>query len=107
MMEHLQTDSVGMLLAGVIALGIGTAQVAGFNCWTADYRGLITLFGWVSLLKGAVIIFVPGYMARFALAFTKETWYTASLVVFFIMGAYLCYAGFARRGATEDLPVHR
>jgi hypothetical protein len=108
MMEHLQTDAVGILIAGVVALGIGVSQVVGFNSWTVDYRGLVTLFGWVSLLKGIAIISVPGYMARFAQVFIKESWYTAALVVFFIMGAYLCYAGFAKRGATEDLPVlHR
>ena len=108
MMEHLQTDTVGILIAGVIALGIGVAQVVGFNSWTVDYRGLVTFFGWASLLKGIAIIFVPGYMARFAQVFTKESWYTAALVIFFIMGACLCYTGFAKRGAAEDLPVpHR
>lgn len=106
MMEHLQTDTVGILIAGIVAPGIRVAQVVGFNSWTVDYRGLVTSFEWVSLLKGIAIIFAPGYMARFAQVFTKESWYTAALVLFFVMGAYLCYAGFAKRGATEDSPVH-
>ena len=105
MMEHLQVDSIGILIAGVFALSLGVAQVVGFNSWTADYRGLVTLFGWVSLLKGIAIIFAPGYMERFAQVFTRETWYITSLALFFIMGAYLCYVGFAKRGATEDAPV--
>jgi ABC-type arginine/histidine transport system permease subunit len=105
MMQHLQTDSISILIAGVIALSIGVAQVVGFNSWTADYRGLVTLFGWVSLLKGIAIIFVPGYLERFAQVFTKEAWYITSLAIFFIMGVYLCYAGFAKRGATEGSPV--
>lgn len=106
MMEHLQADNIGILIAGVLALGIGVAQVVGFNSWTVDYRGLVTLFGWVSLLKGIAIIFVPGYMARFAQVFIKETWYVALVALFLILGAYLCYAGFAKRGANEDVPVH-
>lgn len=105
MMEHLQTDSVGMLIAGVIALGLGVAQVAGFNSWTLDYRGLVTLFGWASLLKGIAIIFVPGYIMRFAQVSTVGTWYMTSLALLFIVGAYLCYAGFAKREAAEDLPL--
>lgn len=30
-MGHLSADSIGILIAGVIALGIGVAQVVGFN----------------------------------------------------------------------------
>jgi len=106
MMEHLQADSIGILIAGILALGIGVAQVVGFNSWTVDYRGLITLLGWVSLLKGIAIIFVPGYLTQFAQVFIRETWYMTLVALFLILGAYLCYAGFAKRGATEDVPVH-
>ena len=106
MMEHLQADSMSILIAGILALGIGVAQVAGFNSWTADYRGLITFFGWVSLLKGIAIIFVPGYMVAFAHAFMKEGWYMTLLGLWLIVGVYLCYAGFAKRRTTEHLPVH-
>lgn len=60
MMEHLQADSISILIAGILALGIGVSQVAVFNTWAADYRGLISLFGWVSLLKGIAIIFCAG-----------------------------------------------
>ena len=106
MTEHLQADSIGILIAGVLALGIGVAQVVGFNSWTVDYRGLVTLLGWVSLLKGIAIIFVPGYMTGFTQAFIKETWYMALVALFLIVGVYLCYAGFAKQRATEDSPVH-
>ena len=41
-----------MLIAGVFALVMGVVQVVGYNSWTFDYRGLITLLGWVALLKG-------------------------------------------------------
>lgn len=106
MMEHLQADSISILIAGILALGIGVAQVAGFNSWTADYRGLITFFGWVSLLKGIAIIFVPGYMTAFSHVAIKETWYMVLVGLWLIAGAYLCYVGFAKRRTTEHMLVH-
>jgi hypothetical protein len=106
MMEHIQADSISILIAGILALGIGVVQVAGFNSWTADYRGLITFFGWVSLLKGIAIIFVPGYLVTFAHVLIKGPWYMALVGLWFIASVYLCYAGFAKRRTTEHLPVH-
>lgn len=106
MMQHLQADSISVLIAGVLALGIGVAQVVGFNSWTADYRGLITLLGWLSLLKGIAIIIVPGYLTQFAHVFIKETWYMALVTLFLILGAYLCYAGFTKRVTAENTAVH-
>jgi len=106
MMEHLQADSISILIAGILALGIGVAQVAGFNSWTADYRGLITFFGWVSLLKGIAIIFVPGYLVAFAHALIKGPWYMTLVGLWLIASVYLCYTGFAKRRTTEHLPVH-
>jgi len=106
MMEHIQADNISILIAGILALGIGVVQVAGFNSWTADYRGLITFFGWVSLLKGIAIIFVPGYLVTFAHALIKGPWYMALVGLWFMASVYLCYAGFAKRRTTEHLPVH-
>jgi hypothetical protein len=104
MMEQLQADSISILIAGILALGIGVAQVAGFNSWTADYRGLVTFFGWVSLLKGIAIIFAPGYQVAFAHTLIKGPWYMTLVGLWLIAGVYLCYAGFAKRRTT--VPVH-
>ena len=68
MVNTLKPDDISVLIAGVFALVMGVVQVVGYNSWTFDYRGLITLLGWVALLKGIAILFVPGYMERFARA---------------------------------------
>jgi len=92
--KNLGADRLAVLIAGVIALGIGAAQVIGYEVWTLSYMGLITLLGWVSLIKGAAIIFVPGYLERFAKIIAKENIYAVSMVVFIIIGAYLLYVGY-------------
>jgi hypothetical protein len=93
MLTQLQSDDLSILIAGVFALGIGSALVVGYNSWTLDYRGLVTLLGWVSLIKGIAIIFVPGYLERFAKLITMGNWYRIALVIVLIVGVYLLYMG--------------
>lgn len=92
--KNLEADRLAVLIAGVLALGIGVAQVIGYEIWTFSYMGLITLLGWVSLIKGIAIIFVPGYMERFAKTIARENIYAVSMVIFVIIGAYLLYVGY-------------
>jgi hypothetical protein len=83
-----------ILIAGVIALGIGALQVTGRNSWTLDYRGLITLFGWLSLLKGIGITFVPTrYLALSARLLGMGSWYTFALASLLLIGMCLLYVG--------------
>jgi len=92
--KNLEADRLSVLIAGVLALGIGVAQVIGYEIWTFSYMGLVTLLGWASLIKGVAIIFVPGYMERFAKTIARENTYAVSMVIFIIIGAYLLYVGY-------------
>jgi hypothetical protein len=84
------------LIAGVVALILGAAQITGYNSWTLDYRGLITLLGWLSLVKGAAIIsFRSAYLARFSRFLAEGHWYSIALVAVLILGVYLLYVGIA------------
>ena len=88
-------DSPSLLLfPGILILGIGVAQVVGFNEWYFNWRGLVTLLGWSALLKGAFILCVPSYTEKFMKLAVKENIYTLSLIVCLVLGAYLLYAGY-------------
>jgi hypothetical protein len=95
MIRQLKPDDISILIAGVFALFLGTIQVVGYNSWTLDYRGLVTLLGWISLIKGTAILFIPSYMERFARVVTWGNWYMAAVVIFLVIGAYLLYVGLA------------
>lgn len=56
-------DSKGLLwLTGFVTFVMGMAIVALNNVWTADWRVLVTLLGWLAVIKGAVIMLVPSSM---------------------------------------------
>ncbi len=46
-------------LGGAAVLLGGTAIILTHNVWTADWRLLITLIGWLTALRGAALILAP------------------------------------------------
>ena len=85
-----------LLIGGLIALVIGLAIVLGHNVWSGGAPAVIvTLFGWIALIKGIIVLFLPpeaaaGYFA--ALHYEQLLYLYAVLMV--ILGSYLTYAGF-------------
>src|SRR5262245_8332377 len=52
-------NNTTVFLGGILALFIGSLVVAMHNIWAADWRIIITLIGWLSLLKGIFLIIWP------------------------------------------------
>lgn len=61
------------LSSGYIAFVIGLVTVILNNIWTADWVGVVTLFGWISLLKGVIRIGFPETAQKMVLSFRGKT----------------------------------
>ena len=86
-----------LYLAGVIALAAGLAMVLGHNVWHGGVLPVVvTLVGWLSLVKGLVILSLPAQLAGRCLLgglhYEKLVYLNAAIAIIF--GAYLTYAGF-------------
>src|SRR6476619_5563998 len=55
-----------MFLAGFVMMPAGLAIVLTHNLWTADWRVLITILGWLTAIGGAVRIFEPPFLVKSA-----------------------------------------
>ena len=89
------SDSLAMVvLSGVVALVLGLLLVVGHNVWTADWRVIITVLGWLTLVKGVVRFAFPHKVARLGTV-AASSWWAVVLVPFFIVGVYLAYKGFS------------
>ena len=84
-----------MMLAGVMSLFIGAAVVASHQVHELSWRGVITLFGYIAVLKGALLVGWPHVMAR------KTEWWMRggmrwiSLIASLALGLWLCWIGFS------------
>jgi hypothetical protein len=87
------------LTYAMIALGGGLAMVLGHNLWRGPALTIVvTVVGWLVLLKGLVLLFAPGPRMVSALqAAGFANLYVPALAIPLLLGLYLVFAGFAAR----------
>ena len=83
-------------LFGLLDFAAGLAIVLTHNVWAANWRVLITLIGWLMLVRGAVRILAPEAIMGFAanLLRNKQMMPVAAAVTS-VLGLVFCYFGYA------------
>ena len=79
------------LLGGFMAIVGGMAMVTYHNLWVNDWRVIITIIGWVALIKGIILLLFPGYLDLFKglLQVRKGKGLTITIVLFGLIFTYL------------------
>lgn len=81
-------------LAGFFTVVLGAALVALNNVWTSGWTLLVTIIGWLVLIKGAFILFLPKTAEKFYKKYTTDDLLAFYGVVAFIIGLVFLYWGF-------------
>jgi hypothetical protein len=82
-------------LFGLADFAAGLAIVLTHNVWAANWRVLITLIGWLMLIRGAVRILAPEAIMGFAgKVIRNKQVVPISGVVTGVLGLVLCYFGY-------------
>lgn len=82
------------LYGGFLSLGIGIPHVIGHSIWTMDFRSVVTLLGWASLVKGIFLLLIPKASKKMANTLVASGFYQMLLFVYLLIGVYLTYVGF-------------
>jgi hypothetical protein len=82
-------------VSGLMSLTVGTAVVLAHNVWRPNWRVIITLFGWLLVIGGAVRIVFPQFIQRvggtiYHLASAPK--FGGSFVI--VLGLVLCNFGY-------------
>jgi uncharacterized protein YjeT (DUF2065 family) len=87
-------SSKGILaLSGEFSLVFGLVVVIDHSIWELSWRGVITVIGYLLILKGIIRFAFPGPVQMLAKKILdKGYWFVCTLL--FILGAYLTYCGF-------------
>jgi hypothetical protein len=73
---------------------IGLLIVVSHNIWVKDYRVVITIFGWLSLVKGIAYMAFPwGWFTGWVGWWNRRGWYRIWAVIGLALGAYLLSQG--------------
>ena len=63
-MEDLPKNPSLVFVTGLLTFVAGLATVLFHNIWVADWRAIITIFGWIILIKGVLLVILPGTLVK-------------------------------------------
>jgi len=88
-----------LYVAGIMALAVGLAMVLGHNVWHGGVLPVVvTLIGWLSLIKGLFILFLPSAAAQgLVLGEHYQPRFYLNAGITLLLGIYLTYAGFTAK----------
>lgn len=83
-----------MILGGFVAIVFGLLIIENHNYWVKNWTVLITIVGWIALIKGIFLLAFPTSLNVFKslLEFENSLKYLAPLVIIF--GLIFAYFGF-------------
>jgi hypothetical protein len=93
----LGNDRIVTLALGIVRVVVGAGIVLIHNLWTNGFWPLmVTLCGWLLLLRGVAILFLPSevFASLVASAHIDEFYYAYAAIPL-ILGAYLSLRGFS------------
>jgi len=86
-----------VFLAGVIGLLGGLAILRFHNIWSADWRVIITIFAWLSVIGGAARMVIPNEAAAIAQSIVNVAWLPYFAALPLALGAFLTFKGYASK----------
>ena len=78
-----------------MALVVGFLLVTFHNTWVKDYSVIITILGWMALIKGIVILVLPKAMITLSKAIAEKPMFMKiEAIAAIIIGLGLAFLGF-------------
>jgi hypothetical protein len=94
--EFLRSPAL-IYLSGLLTMTAGVAIVLYHNLWVADWRVLLTIFGWLGAIGGAARIALPQQVKSVGEAMLdKPMAMTIGGAAWFGIGALFCFFGYFR-----------
>jgi hypothetical protein len=95
-MSDLANNKGLLWVTALITFVTGTVTLALYNTWSKDWRVLVTLLGWLAVIKGAVLILFPQSMTLY-LSFLSDTVLTFSGIYAVVLGGIFLFLGVTKK----------
>ena len=94
-MDDFCKNAALVFYGGILALVIGVVIILTHNVWVANWTVMITIIGWLGLIKGIWIIFFPNTVSKFMQAYQRnESLPIVHSIGALIFGVVLTFFGF-------------
>ena len=95
LMKEFMGNRAVIFLTGVLALLAGVAIVNAHNVWVPDWRLIVTILGWLLVLRGIMLLVFPAAVPDVGdHIVASERGVMAGAAVAFVLGAILCIMGY-------------
>lgn len=91
--DFMKSDGL-MYLGGLMAFAFGIAVLRVHNVWVQDWTVIITIFGWLSLIKGVTLVAFPNKMREFSKKLVTNQYITFATWFTLIIGGFLTYVSY-------------
>ncbi|MBU1018293.1 hypothetical protein KKA33_04680 [Patescibacteria group bacterium] len=93
-MTDMMKNPVVFYLGGIMAVMAGFLIVTYHNIWESSWVVVITVFGWLGLLKGFMFLVFPGHVTFWQKMFKKKGHMMIYSLVVLALGLFFGYYGF-------------
>ncbi len=95
MMKDFEKNPGIMFWASAMALVAGMAIVLTHNVWDTTWQAIISLFGWLALLKGIFLAVAPKPLLKFSGFLQSEKYAKICGVIMVLVAIYILGSGLA------------
>jgi hypothetical protein len=84
-----------IFITGILALTAGIAIVNAHNLWVPDWRVIVTILGWLLVLRGVMLLVFPAAVQTIGDRLAAHpSGVIAGAAISFVLGAILCIQGY-------------
>ncbi|MGB0436678.1 MAG: hypothetical protein ACPGIJ_06870 [Mycobacterium sp.] len=95
--SQFEANSLWTWVIGATALALGLAMVAGHHYWRGAAAIIVSVLGWLIVLRGVLLLAFPSAFISMANSMIgAQFWWVALAIVFALVGLYLTYVGWFR-----------
>jgi len=95
LLNEFATSPALLHLSGIMAVVVGFLLVTFHNVWVLDWTVIITIFGWLSLIKGLMLMALQGVYGKiFDYMSKRTTFLKVYSVLVLLLGIFFLVLGF-------------
>ncbi|WEK49905.1 MAG: hypothetical protein P0Y66_19850 [Candidatus Kaistia colombiensis] len=95
-------NPVTVWITGAMLLLLGLIIIGQHQSWSSAAAALISLLGWILVIRGVALLTVPQLYERFALALTNVTGLRIGSGLMALIGIWLSYVGWFSSPAAKS-----
>jgi uncharacterized protein YjeT (DUF2065 family) len=87
-------NEAGLFYVGLATFMLGIASLLSYHAWSGGRGSLITIIGWLAIIKGVFLLFCPATAKKVYTRMTDKNWMIFSYIFAIVLGLCLIYASF-------------